>query len=193
MSSLKERIELLEDDLRAHPPRISAYSDLPFAILRYAPDEEWELRRQIVLLATRLGTAGKDAHIISLAALLWEAIDATEGLDAVVRVERDRGFERAQDVVTTYLSDPDWSPLPGMVAQQLRGLDPERHVAFLTRAAALSPAIYHMSKLLDEMQGRTAVTTILFYPGELSGATNLRFMNLKGQEALGNYRVKIYG
>ena len=41
MSSLKERIELLEDDLRAHPPRISAYSDLPFAILRYAPDEEW--------------------------------------------------------------------------------------------------------------------------------------------------------
>jgi len=193
VSSLKERIELLEDDLRAHPPRISAYSDLPFAILRYAPDEEWELRRQIVLLATRLGTAGKDAHIISLAALLWEAIDATEGLDAVVRVERDRGFERAQDVVTTYLSDPDWSPLPGMVAQQLRGLDPERHVAFLTRAAALSPAIYHMSKLLDEMQGRTAVTTILFYPGELSGATNLRFMNLKGQEALGNYRVKIYG
>lgn len=146
MSSLKERIELLEDDLRAHPPRISAYSDLPFAILRYAPDEEWELRRQIVLLATRLGTAGKDAHIISLAALLWEAIDATEGLDAVVRVERDRGFERAQDVVTTYLSDPDWSPLPGMVAQQLRGLDPERHVAFLTRAAALSPAIYHMSQ-----------------------------------------------
>jgi len=193
VSSLKERIELLEDDLRAYPPRISAYSDLPFAILRYAPDEEWELRRQIVLLATRLGTAGKDAHIISLAALLWEAIDATEGLDAVVRVERDRGFERAQDVVTTYLSDPDWSPLPGMVAQQLRGLDPERHVAFLTRAAALSPAIYHMSKLLDEMQGRTAVTTILFYPGELSGATNLRFMNLKGQEALGNYRVKIYG
>lgn len=193
MSSLKERIELLEDDLRAHPPRISAYSDLPFAILRYAPDEEWELRRQIVLLATRLGTAGKDAHIISLAALLWEAIDTTEGLDAVVRVERDRGFERAQDVVTTYLSDPDWSPLPSMVAQQLQGLDPERHVAFLTRAAALSPAIYHMSKLLDEMQGRTTVTTILFYPGELSGATNLRFMNLKGQEALGNYRVKIYG
>lgn len=193
MPSLKERIELLEDDLKAHPPRISAYSDLPFAILRYAPEEEWELRRQAALLATRLGVVGKEVRIISLAELSWEAIASTEGLDAVVSVERERGFARAQDQVTAYLSDPDWSPLPRMVAERLQPLDPDQHVAFLVRAAALAPATYHMSKLLDEMQGHTAVTTILFYPGELSGTTNLRFMNLKGQEALGNYRVKIYG
>ena len=43
MSSLKDRIELLEDDLKAVPPRISVYHDLPFAILRYDPSEEWEL------------------------------------------------------------------------------------------------------------------------------------------------------
>jgi hypothetical protein len=57
----------------------------------------------------------------------------------------------------------------------------------------MAPAIYHMSKLLDEMQGRTRVTTILFYPGTLEGTTGLRFMGLKDREALGNYRVKIYG
>jgi hypothetical protein len=34
MSSLKERIELLESDLKAVPLRISVYHDLPFAILR---------------------------------------------------------------------------------------------------------------------------------------------------------------
>ncbi len=39
MSSLKERIELLENDLKAVPSRISVYHDLPFAILRYDPDE----------------------------------------------------------------------------------------------------------------------------------------------------------
>ena len=51
MLSLKERIDLLERDLTAVPPRISVYHDLPFAILRYDPDEEWwELRR------LRLGT-----------------------------------------------------------------------------------------------------------------------------------------
>jgi hypothetical protein len=53
MSSLRQRIELLEADLKAVPPRVSVYHDLPFAILRYNPTEEWELRREVRLLATR--------------------------------------------------------------------------------------------------------------------------------------------
>ena len=59
--------------------------------------------------------------------------------------------------------------------------------------AAMAPGIYHMSKLLDLMQGKTRVTTILFYPGSIEGTTSLRFMNLEDRDALGNYRVKIYG
>lgn len=57
----------------------------------------------------------------------------------------------------------------------------------------MAPGIYHMSKLLDLMQGKTLVTTILFYPGSIEGTTGLRFMNLEDRDALGNYRVKIYG
>ena len=57
----------------------------------------------------------------------------------------------------------------------------------------MAPGIYHMSKLLDQMHGKTRVTTILFYPGSIEGTTGLRFMNLKDRDALGNYRVKIYG
>ena len=58
----------------------------------------------------------------------------------------------------------------------------------------MAPAIYHMSKLLDEMHGRTMITTILFYPGTLKeGNTGLLFMDLKDREVQGNYRVKIYG
>ncbi|KUK57298.1 MAG: hypothetical protein XD81_1616, partial [Bacteroidetes bacterium 38_7] len=33
----------------------------------------------------------------------------------------------------------------------------------------MAPGIYHMSKLLDQMQGRTSLTTILFYPGSIEG------------------------
>jgi hypothetical protein len=47
--------------------------------------------------------------------------------------------------------------------------------------------------LLDKMLGKTEVTTILFYPGSIEGTTALRFMDLKDRDALGNYRVKIYG
>src|SRR6202035_2320505 len=193
MSSLKERIDLLENDLKAVPARISVYHDLPFAILRYDPTEEWHLRREVKLLATRLEATGKDVHEIRMSEFLWRAIEETEGLDEVVALERSRGYLAAQDQVTTYLSDRDWRPLAGLLGERLAGLDPARSIAFLTRVGAMAPGIYHMSKLLDQMQGKTRVTTILFYPGSIEGTTGLRFMDLRDRDALGNYRVKIYG
>src|SRR5437762_6086482 len=92
MSSLKNNIARLESDLKAVPSRISVYHDLPFAILRYDPTEEWDLRREVKLLATRLEGTGKEVHIISMSELLWRAIEKTEGLDEVVGLERSRGY-----------------------------------------------------------------------------------------------------
>lgn len=193
MSSLRQRIDLLEADLKAVPPRISVYHDLPFAILRYEPTEEWELRREARLLATCLEAFGKEVHSIPMSTLLWLAIEGTEGLEAVVGLERERGYLTAQEQVTTYLSDRDWRPLADLVAERLAAYDLTKSIVFLTRVAAMVPGLYHMSKLLDQLQGKTQVTTILFYPGSIEGTTGLRFMDLKDREALGNYRVKIYG
>jgi len=193
MSSLAQRIELLEEDLKADPPRISAYHDLPFAIFRYDPGEEWTLRRETRLMATRLEETERKVSIIPMSAFLWKAIDESEGINPVVDLEKERGFVAAQEQVTTYLSDPDWRPLARLVAEHLQQVAAVADIAFLTRAAAMAPGIYYMSKLLDEMQGKTKVTTILFYPGSIEGTTGLRFMALKDRDALGNYRVKIYG
>lgn len=192
MLSLSERISLLEKDLIITPMRISVYHDLPFAILRYDPDEEWQLRREARLLATRLEGLGKNVHLLSLADMLWQAIEETEGIATIIEMEQDLGFAKTQEQVTTYLSDSDWRPLPDLLSERLSKFDPAKDVVFLLRAAAMAPAIYQMSKLLDEMHGRTLVPTILFYPGTLEGSTGLRFMALKEREALGNYRVKIY-
>ena len=199
MSSLKERIELLESDLTAVPPKIAVYHDLPFAILRYHPTEEWQLRREVRLLATRLEATGKEVSVIALSDLLWEGLDRVkasddeEGLQAVIELERSDGFLTAQEQVTTYLSDEDWCPLARLLTERLSSLDPSNGIALLTRVATMAPRIYEISKLLDQMQGKTRVTTILFYPGSIEGTTGLRFMDLKDRDALGNYRVKIYG
>ena len=193
MSSLKNRIDLLEHDLKADPPRISVYHDLPFAIFRYDPEDEWIVRREARLLATRMVEAGRKTTVVHMSDFLWKAVQDSEGIDAVVELEQDRGFLAAQEQVTTYLSDRDWRPLAGLVVEHLQSLDASTKVVFLVRAAVMAPGIYHMSKLLDQMQGRTPLMTILFYPGSIEGATGLRFMALKDREALGNYRVKIYG
>ena len=193
MSSLKNRIEQIENDLKSDPPRVSVYHDLPFAIFRYDPEDEWTLRRETRLLATRLGEVGKNTCIIHMSDLLWKAIEDTEGIEAVVDLEKEQGFLKAQEQITTYLSDRDWRPLADLLTESLQRLDDSTKVVFLMRAAAMTPGIYHMSKLLDEMKGKTYLTTILFYPGSIEGTTGLRFMDLKDRDALGNYRVKIYG
>ena len=192
VSSLKDRIELLEDDLKAVPPRISVYHDLPVAILRYEPSEEWALRREVKLLATRLEGAGKEVHIIPMSEFLWKAIEETEGLDAVAELERERGYIAAQEQVTTYLSDKDWRPLPKLLQERLEKLDPVRDVVFLTRVAIMSPGLFHMSKLIDQMTGKTRVMTILFFPGSFEGPSGLLFMGLKERESVASFRVKIY-
>jgi BREX protein BrxB len=190
--SLKERFDLLERDLIAKPPRITVHQGLPFAILRYEPDVEWETRRRARLLAAKLNAYGKEVVNISLAELLWDSIDKCEGLDAVVQLERERGFESAEEQVTTYLSDSDWQPLPQILAERMKLLDPQKHIVFLMRAGSMAPGIYQMSKLLDEMQGRTLVPTILFYPGTVEGDSGLRFMGRQDRAASSSYRVKVY-
>jgi Domain of unknown function (DUF1788) len=199
MSSLKDSIAPLESDLKAVPPRISVYHDLPFAIMRYDPTDEWELRREIKLLATRLQAVGKEVHIIPMSELLWSALekvhekDGDEGLEAVIELEKERGYVEAQQQLTTYLSSKVWVQLWDLLAERLASINPENSVVFLARVAAMSPGIFHMSMLLDKMHGKSKVVTILFYPGSIEGTTGLRFMDLKDRDALGNYRVKIYG
>jgi len=199
MSSLKDSIAPLESDLKAVPPRINVYHDLPFAIMRYDPTDEWELRREIKLLATRLEGVGKEVRVVPMSELLWLALervhekDNDEGLESVISLERQRGYVEAQQQVTTYLSSKVWVPLWDLLAQRLGSIDPDNSVVFLTRVAAMSPGIFHKSMLLDKMHGKTKAATILFYPGSIEGMTGLRFMDLKDRDALGNYRVKIYG
>jgi len=133
-------------------------------------------------------------HSISIARLLWAAIDDTEGIEAIADEEQQFGFARAQETVSTLLSDDAFRPLPDAIARRMEGMNPVVDVVLVVRVAALAPAIYRSAKLLDAMHGRTLVPIILFYPGPLDGEHSLRFMGLPEREQTGayNYRVKIY-
>lgn len=193
MSSLTERVKTLEADLKASPMRHYSYDDLPFAVFCYPPEQEWAMRREVGLLKTRLERdTGRQVVLISLAELLWQAIDESEGLDAVAELERREGFAKAQEQVQDYLSDPDWRPLPDLLVERLGRLDPDRHVALIVRAGALAPNVYRVSKLLDEIKGRTRVPAVLFMPATTEGNASLRFMGIAENEGRGSYHTKVY-
>ena len=195
--SLKERIELLEADLTADPPAFIMMRTLPFAILRYdprAPEErEWKVRENIAKLAVRVQNKTKHRiRVISLAELFWRSIRESEGIDALVALEKEFGFEIAQRQVHQYLSDPDFRPLCDLILEEVRRSPEPPTVVFLVHATAFAPGAYRISSLLEQLSGKLRTPAVLFYPG--SWNRTLNYMGLRTEDqALGSYRVKIYG
>jgi len=166
MLSFKERIELLENDLKANPPGFIMTADLPFAIFRYDPwhpnEGEWRMRREIQSLRVRVENAtGRKVHVLPLAVLFWRSIEESEGLKALVELEKERGFEAAQAQASVYLSDPDWRPLPVLLAEATAQMDPSQEFIFLTRGSVFAPAAYRISSLLEQIMGETKVPAVL--------------------------------
>ena len=196
MPSLAKELKKLEEDLVIGPIRISAYHDLPFAIFLHDPEDEFELRNRLRLLAFGLDqNHGKQVHFVSLAKLVWKVISEEQGIDYLLRVEKTRGFKAGQDHVNNLLTSTHFRPIVEEVANCFDGLDSHKDLVFLVRAGGFAPVIYRPSVLLDELHQRTMVPTIFFYPGSAKGATDLCFYNLPGFGGVGayNYRVKVYG
>lgn len=192
MSDWKKRLtETLEPALRELDPRmrISAYHDMPYAIFRYSPEDEFALRAEISLLETRLEQAGKRVTRISLAECMAEAMQA-EGIDtdSLIEAEITVGLDAVIQTVHNVLSE--YQPLDELVASKIpEDHDPLRDVVFILRAGALFP-LYRTSSLLEQLKGKVHVPCILFYPGDLDGAAGLRFMGVLDAEH--NYRPRIF-
>ncbi len=177
---------LMSEDPR---PRISAYHDMPYAVFRYPPEHELEVRQEVALLRTRLEQVGKRITTISLARCLQDAFDK-EGLTMkrIMAAEKRTGTEKMLATAHNILSRRQ--PLDELVAGRMpKEADPKRDVVFITRAGALFP-FYRTSSLLEQLKGKVHIPSILFYPGELDGAAGLRFMGVLDAEH--NYRPKIF-
>lgn len=191
MSELEFRLrDILEPVLELPDPRqrISAYHDMPYALFRYDPEDEFELRRQVSLLETRLSQKGKRVWRISLAECLDEAMRSQRPLEEWYKAEREQGVHSIVETVHAVLSE--YAPLVDLVSARMPpNPDPLRDIVFIVRTGALFP-MYRTFSLLEQLKGRVFVPTVLFYPGDLDGAAGLRFMGVLDAEH--NYRPKIF-
>jgi hypothetical protein len=191
MSELELRLKRdLEPILELADPRerISAYHDMPYALFRYEPDEEFDLRRQVTLLETRLTQKGKRVERISLAECLDEAMSSQRPLEDWFAAEREQGTDTIVETVHSVLSE--YAPLVDLVAKRMPDKpNPLHDIVFIVRTGALFP-VYRTFSLLEQLKGRVSVPTVLFYPGDLDGAAGLRFMGVLDAEH--NYRPKIF-
>jgi len=180
----------LEPILSLPDPRtkLSAYHDMPYAIFRYDPEEEFELRREVGMLETRLMQKGKRVIRISLAECLDQAMRSQQPLEEWFKAEREMGTQTVVETVHAVLSE--YSPLVDLVAERLPDKqDPTQDIVLILRTGALFP-VYRTFSLLEQLKGRIDAPAVLFYPGVLDGASGLRFMGVL--EAEHNYRPKIF-
>jgi hypothetical protein len=191
MSDLEHRIRKeLEPILGLDDPRerLSAYHDMPYALFRYEPEEEFTLRKHVTLLETRLSQKGKRIKRISLAECLAEAMISQRPLEEWFAVEREQGVDAVVETVHAVLSE--YAPLVDLVTARMpENPDPSRDIVFIVRTGALFP-VYRTFSLLEQLKGHVHVPTVLFYPGNLDGAAGLRFMGVLDAEH--NYRPKIF-
>lgn len=191
MSDLERRIKhALEPVLELADPRerISSYHDMPYALFRYDPEDEFELRRQVTNLETRLRQKAKRITRISLSECLDEALRTQHTPGAWFDAERDQGASTIVDTVHAVLSEN--APLVDLVVAKMpEAPDPKRDIVFVLRTGALFP-MYRTSAILEQAKGRITVPTVLFYPGTLDGAAGLKFMGVLDSDP--NYRPKIF-
>ena len=191
MSDLDHRLRDVLGPLLEQPdPRkqISAYHDMPYALFRYDAEEEFDLRKQVTMLETRLTQKGKRVKRISLAECLDAAMRSKRPLEEWFAAEREQGTDTIVQTVHAILSE--YAPLVELVANRMpEDADPLRDVVFILRTGALFP-VYRTFSLLEQLKGRVTVPTILFYPGSLDGAAGLKFMGVLDAEH--NYRPKIF-
>jgi hypothetical protein len=186
----KRLTEKLEPILSLPDPRkqIGPYREMPYALFRYAPDDEFAVRKEITNLEIRLTGRGKRIHRISLADCLYEAMYAERPLEEWVEAEKEQGTSAIVETVNEILAKD--RPLVDLVAKRLPSEgDPLRDIVFIIRVAALFP-FYRTFSLLEQMKGRLNVPAILFYPGTPEGPAGLRFMGV--MEAEHNYRPTIF-
>jgi len=203
-SPLEAAFAALRQDL-IHPdgPRISTMRNYRFAILQYAPGDEFKLRSEVRRLSTDLIANGWVVLSISLQRLLFDRIraqgdDWTRRVIAQERTTAARGRERGLSYLKTKLAPliegPDGvSTDCSRIIQAFAAANPDRSdraLALIGRAGALYP-FFRSSALLRHLDGNTSnVPVVLLYPGTRIGQTGLSFMGELNSD--NDYRPRIY-
>ena len=172
---------------------LSTYTDMPFGIFLYPPEDEWQLRAELRDLVVRLENAGKTVQRLSMAQLLEQSIEAAGlTLEEIAQGEADLGIAMVRDTIRDVLSGKaaGSTPLDQLVAEAVDKSKPTTsHIVFLERVGTLF-GLHRPSALLENLRHKVSHPVVLFYPGQRDGPAGLRFMD--EAEADHNYRPKLF-
>lgn len=203
-SKVRRAVLALRNDLVDETgPKISTLRGYPFAILVYAPEEEFQMRQEVHALTKELEHAGWFLHTLNMQALMMRKLReffTAEELDDLVELETELSSDGDADAALDYIRDAVFDALHGpnglaeVVAEEIAKLAEdeerrERTVVFIGQLGALYP-FTRTSALLKFLDGRTqGIPVVFLYPGtERDGGLSF----LDEAEIDRDYRPRIY-
>jgi hypothetical protein len=204
-TQLQEAFAALKADLvNENGPSISTMRNYRFAIVPYAPTDEFKLRGEVQKLTTELIAHGWVVLSISLQKLVLDRVRA-QGLDWSERVismekrlgDREKALKYVRDKLTPLVeSENGIGGIADDCSKLIRDFadknpeKAERTLALVGRAGSLYP-FFRSSALLKYLDGKTKnVPVVLLYPGERRGNSALSFMGVVDPDS--DYRPRIY-
>jgi hypothetical protein len=204
VNGLSQAFVALRNDLvREDGPQISTMRNYRYAIVPYAPEQEFELREHVQQLVGALTAGGWVVKTISLQHLLMQCLqDAGEDVVArVMQVEEqvyarsaERGLAHLKTKLDLWLND-ERTGIAARVSRELESFalehadQAERSLVLIGRAGALYP-FFRVSTLLKRLENGERLPVVLLYPGKLHPPTGLSFMGELTPD--GDYRPRIY-
>lgn len=149
-------------------------SSPPFIVYQYEPADEYAVRGELAELKLWLKAKHDiECRPISLAEILWEALEEHGQLDMIVAAEQAGEYKDAHTAVRQILANPP--TLADRIVRRVVESDVPRSAVFLSRAGALYPA-HRTSPLLDALKDKVDRPVTLLYPGRIVGDYGLSFM-----------------
>jgi hypothetical protein len=203
-TEIQKAVDALHKDLLGDDgPQISTVRNYNFAILPYAPEDEFALRRAVHELSGELRDGGWTTGTVVMHSLLLARLRA-QGSDFIeYLIRREKSLGSAEDPTRRMRGlkqriVPLLEGSEGLAADVIEAVErildesanPNRTVIFLGRAGALYPFL-RTSTLLKYIAGHTQnVPVVLLYPGRIIGEFGLSFMGVLPADR--DYRPRIY-
>ena len=163
----------------------------PYLLYVYEPEAELPVRKEMRDLMAYLKAHGSDVAAVSLAELLWQAVDESGFYEQMVEAEQESpGDAWALQKVHETLHEILVSS-PSLADRVIAAVDgtPEQTAVILHRAGSLYP-VFRTSALLDDLRDRLHRPVLLLYPGHVVDPYGLKFMGRC--EPTHGYRAKIF-
>jgi len=184
MPSLTEKFDRLKKHILAGR-ELDHASHEPIYYLIFPPKQILEVKHRLTAWEARLKNDGWHVHKFSMAQAIDELLEDSPLMKFWIKEDKKEplNWGKTNKSIENYLSD---GKLTDMLREKLHQIkEDEDAILFVTDIEALHPYL-RIGAIESSLIGEFKRPTVIFYPGESTGKTNLKFLGFYSED--GNYR-----